>query len=290
MSVTRPVPSNMRGLSARRGARPLSHWVARPLFGLLLAALAVEADFGGPEYFAAFIAVGAVLAAREWHRLVGSKPCLYETALCAATVLAALAVLVLWPLQWFAWAVLGAGAIAVALLASLRGESPAWQGAGVLYIGVPALALVIGRAVPANGAFLVIGLFLAVWATDTGALIAGNLIGGPKLAPVLSPNKTWAGMLGGVAAAAIVEAIYVGVLGGTAYKAALYGAGLAVVAHAGDLFESFVKRRFHKKDSGTMIPGHGGVLDRIDSMLAAAMGMAALVMVLKLDLLFGAQP
>lgn len=289
MSVTRPAHSNMRSVPAR-GARPLSQWIARPLFGLLLAALAVEADFGGTEYFAAFVAAGAVLAAREWHRLVGAKPCVYETLFCAATVLAAIAVLVLWPQQWFAWAILGGGAVAVALLAWARDESPLWQGAGVLYIGVPALALVVSRAVPANGAFLMVGLFLAVWATDTGALVAGNLIGGPKLAPVLSPNKTWAGMLGGVAAAAIVEAIYVGTLGGTAYKAALYGVGLAVVAHAGDLFESSVKRRFHKKDSGTMIPGHGGVLDRIDSVLAAAVGAAVLVMVLKLDLLFGAQP
>jgi phosphatidate cytidylyltransferase len=289
VSVTRPIPTNLRGLPAR-GTRPLSDWIARPLFGLLLAALAVEADFGGTEYFALLIAVGAALAAREWHRLVGSKPVPYETMLCAAVVLAALAVLVLRPEAWFAWALLGAGVLAVAGVALLRGESAIWHGAGVLYIGVPALSLVIGRAVPPNGAYLIVGLFIVVWLTDTGALIAGNLLKGPKLAPVLSPNKTWSGTLGGIAAAAAGEALYVGILGGHAATAAAYGAGLAVVAHAGDLFESFVKRRFHKKDSGTMIPGHGGVLDRIDSMLAAAIGMTVLALVLHVDLLFGAQP
>jgi phosphatidate cytidylyltransferase len=274
----------------RSEVRPISGWVARPLFGLLLAALAVEADFGGKEYFALFIGAGAVLAAREWHRLVGTKPCLPETLISAATILAALAAVVAWPQFQFAWAVLAFGTAAVALVALLRGESALWQGAGVLYIGIPALALVLGRAVPANGTYLIVGLFVVVWMTDTGAFLAGNLLKGPKLAPVLSPNKTWSGMLGGVAAAAAAEAVYVGLLGGHAVPAAAYGAGLAVVAHAGDLFESFVKRRFHKKDSGTMIPGHGGVLDRIDSMLAAGLGMTALALLLHIDLLFGAQP
>ncbi len=276
---------------AKRGAaRPISDWIARPLFGLLLAAFAVEADFGGTEYFALFVAAGGVLAAREWHRLVGKGPALPETLLSAATLVAALVAVVLWPPAWFAWAIVGVGAVAVALVALLRGENPFWQGVGVLYMGVPALALVLSRAVPANGSYVIVGLFVVVWMTDTGALFAGKLIGGPKLAPVLSPNKTWAGTLGGIAAAAAGEAIYVGLLGGHAALAAVYGAGLAVIAHAGDLFESSVKRRFHRKDSGTMIPGHGGVLDRIDSMLAAALGMALLALVLRVDLLFGAQP
>ncbi len=287
--MARPASSHPRKLAAR-GTRPLSEWIARPIFGLLLAALAVEAVFGGTEFFALLLGAGAALAAREWHRMVGSKPCLAETLLSAGTIAAALAVLVVWPQFWFAWALLGAGATAVALVALLRGEDPLWQGTGVLYIGVPALALVMGRALPPNGAFVIVGLFLIVWATDTGAFFAGNLLKGPKLAPVLSPNKTWSGTLGGIAVAAAVEAIYVGVLGGSWTGAALYGAGLAVAAHAGDLFESFVKRRFHRKDSGTMIPGHGGVLDRIDSLLAAAVGMAALAILFRVDLLFGARP
>ena len=291
MSVTRPASSHMRTLSRRR-AKPLSDWVTRPLFGVLLAALAFEADVGGTEYFALLIAAGAALAAREWHRMVGTgaRSCLPETLLSIAAMWGAILALTLRPHEWYAWAALGTGAAAVAALAALRGEKAVWQGVGVLYIGVPALSLIASRAIAANGAWLVIGVFIVVWATDTGALIAGNLIGGLKLAPVLSPNKTWSGTLGGIAAAAIFEAAYVGYLGGGALKAALYGGGLAAVAHAGDLFESFVKRRFQKKDSGTLIPGHGGVLDRIDSMLAAAVGVAVLALGLHIDLLFGAQP
>lgn len=274
----------------RREARPLSHWIARPLFGVLLAALALEADFGGAEYLALLIGGGAMLAAREWHRMVASGSRMPETLLSGGFILSALAAVTLWPSTWYAWAMLAAGALAVAAFAALRGHSAFWQGLGVLYIGVPAAALVLSRAVPANGALVIVGLFLAVWATDTGALFAGRLVGGPKLAPVLSPNKTWAGTLGGMAAAAVVEAVYVGALGGVWWKAALYGAGLSIAAHLGDLFESFVKRRFHRKDSGSIIPGHGGVLDRIDSLLAAGLGTAMLIFVFRLDLLFGAQP
>jgi phosphatidate cytidylyltransferase len=129
-----------------------------------------------------------------------------------------------------------------------------------------------------------------VWATDTGALVVGNLVGGPKLAPVLSPNKTWSGTIGGIVAAAIAEAIFIAIIGGHAGAAALFGAGLAVFAHFGDLFESWVKRRFHTKDSGALIPGHGGVLDRIDSTLFAAVALEIAVFVFHLDPLFGASP
>jgi phosphatidate cytidylyltransferase len=290
--MTRPVPSNVRSLSRRRSVRAVPGWITRPVFGVLLAALAVESNLGGPEYFALFVGVGSALGVREWHRMVGTgaRSSLPETILGIATIWGLLAALVLRPHEWYAWAILGAGIVATTVLAGVRGERALWQGAGVLYLGLPALALIATRALPPNAALVLIGVFIIVWAADTGALIAGKLIGGPKFAPVLSPNKTWSGTLGGMAAAAALEAGYVGYLGGSAWKAAIYGAALAAVAHAGDLFESFVKRRFHKKDSGTMIPGHGGVLDRIDSMLAASVGLAALVFFAHLDPLFGAQP
>jgi phosphatidate cytidylyltransferase len=261
------------------------------LFGLLLAALVIGANFYGPRCFAVLIAICAVLAAREWHRLVASQDSfLPEMLISAIAVALSLGSFLVWPQSWISPAILvAAAAFALAFAVAGRGH-PFWQSGGVLYIGVPALALVATRALAPHGAWLIIGLFLAVWATDTGALVAGNLIGGPKLAPVLSPNKTWAGTLGGIAAAAVIEAIYVGVLGGNAVLAFFYGAVLSVVAHGGDLFESWVKRRFSRKDSGSLIPGHGGALDRIDSTLSAAVGLAVLVLVFKFDLLFGAQP
>src|SRR6185312_16369064 len=108
--------------------------------------------------------------------------------------------------------------------------------------------------IPANGAWLIVGLFLIVWATDTGALIAGKLIGGPKLAPVLSPNKTWAGSLGGLICAALIAAFLAVFLGSSVLPAVLFTALVSVAAQIGDLFESLVKRRMGRKDSGHLIP------------------------------------
>ena len=290
MTEARPVSPPVRPQLARATSFS-SDWITRPLFGLLLAGLLVAADFFGSEYFAMLIALGAVLAAREWHRLVGTQDSFVpEMSVTSFSVALALLTLTLWPHTGFGWAILVCGSALAFVLAMMRRSRPLWQAGGVLYIGVPALALVASRILAPHGAWLIIGLFLAVWATDTGALVAGNLIGGPKLAPILSPNKTWAGTLGGVVAAAVVEAAYVGIIGGRAVPALFYGAALAAVAHGGDLFESWVKRRFSRKDSGSLIPGHGGALDRIDSTLSAAVAFAVLALVFELDLLFGAQP
>lgn len=282
--------TDTRHLAPMHGLRFSQDWITRPLFGVLLAALVIAADFKGPQYLAIFVALGAVFAVREWHRMVWPQSYLFEMALSAITIIGALLALILWPREVFAWALLGTGAVLALVAAVVRGENPAWQAGGILYLGIPALAMIATRAIPTNGAWLIVGLFLIVWATDTGALIAGNLIGGPKLVPVLSPNKTWAGTLGGIAAAAIVEAIYVGVLGGNPVLGSVYGAGISVVAHTGDLFESWVKRSFKRKDSGSLIPGHGGILDRVDSTLFAVSALTVLVLVFNLDPLFGAHP
>ena len=184
--------------------------------------------------------------------------------------------------------ILGAGTMAVFTVGLLRRNRPLWQAAGVLYLGLPALAIIVLRDFEAHGAWVLIGLFLIVWATDTGAFLVGNLIGGPRLAPVLSPNKTWAGLIGGTVAAAAIEAIFLLIIGGNPVWGAVFGGGMALIAHVGDLFESWAKRCFHVKDSGSMIPGHGGVRDRIDSTLATLVALAVLVLALKLDPLFGA--
>jgi len=160
----------------------------------------------------------------------------------------------------------------------------------VLYIGVPALSLLALHLYPVDHAphpQLVVGFFLLVWATDTGALIFGKLIGGKKLAPSISPGKTIAGTLGGSLCAAIVYGLYIGFYGFSVLPAMLFAFVFSAVAHGGDLLESFVKRRFGRKDSGSLIPGHGGVLDRVDSTFAAAPVMALLVFVAGLNPLFG---
>ncbi|MBV9331976.1 MAG: phosphatidate cytidylyltransferase [Alphaproteobacteria bacterium] len=172
--------------------------------------------------------------------------------------------------------------------AHLRHARPAWHATGLFYVGVPAL-LLISLRMTSHGAVAIIGLFLVVWCTDTGALIAGNLIKGPRLAPALSPKKTWSGTIGGVVLACAVAAAVTAWFGGRVASAAALALLLSVIAHGGDLFESWVKRQFKFKDSGGLIPGHGGVLDRIDSTLAAAVAMAIAVFGLGLDASFGVQ-
>ncbi|HWF64850.1 MAG TPA: phosphatidate cytidylyltransferase [Rhizomicrobium sp.] len=263
-------------------------WITRPLFGLALAAVAIIVLFSHPYLFAALVVAISIAAAWEWHRIV-SKGRVHraETAVNAVTVALAVTVLLGTRQIWIALIVLAPGAVVAWWLAASRHAHPVWHAAGILYLGLPALALTALRAFEPRGAMVIVGMFLIVWATDTGALIFGNLIGGPRMAPVLSPSKTWAGTIGGSLTAAAIFAAFIWFMGGSAGEAALFGFVFSIAAHAGDLFESFVKRRFGIKDSGSLIPGHGGVLDRMDSTLAASAVMALLVFVAGLNPLFG---
>ncbi|MBU6297860.1 MAG: phosphatidate cytidylyltransferase [Alphaproteobacteria bacterium] len=265
-------------------------WITRPVFGVVLALIVIAAIYGGTPYLAVVVAATAFIAAREWQRIVGEKAVSLELVPTAATIWLMLAAFVLSPHGSAPYVILLCGALLVLVLSAVRRSRPLWRAGGVLYLGIPSLAILVLREVPPHGAWLIGALFAVVWATDTGALIVGNLVGGPKFVPQLSPNKTWSGTIGGVAAAAVAEAIFIAVIGGDAGAAALFGAVLAMFAHLGDLFESWVKRRFHLKDSGSLIPGHGGVLDRIDSTLAAVVALEIAVFVFHLDPLFGARP
>jgi phosphatidate cytidylyltransferase len=285
ITATNPPPAP--GLRTIRFSRD---WITRPVFGVVLALVVIAAIYGGTPYLAVVVAAAAFFAAREWHRIVDEDRAAPELAPTTATIWLALIAFVLWPRGIAPYIVLFCGTFLVLVLSMTRRSRPLWRAGGVLYIGIPSLAILTLREIPAHGGWLIGALFAVVWATDTGALVVGNLVGGPKLAPVLSPNKTWSGTIGGVAAAATAEAIFIAIIGGHAGAAALFGAVLAVFAHLGDLFESWVKRRFHVKDSGALIPGHGGVLDRIDSTLAAVVALEIAVFVFRLDPLFGASP
>lgn len=283
--ATNPPPAS--GMHAIRFSRD---WITRPVFGVALALIVIAAICGGTSYLAIVVAVSTFAAAREWHRIVSEGEAAPELAPTAATIWLMLAAFVLWPHAIVPYIVLLCGAFLVLALSTIRRSRPLWQAAGVLYLGIPSLAILTLREIPQHGGWLVGALFAVVWATDTGALVIGNLVGGPKLAPVLSPNKTWSGTIGGIVVAAITEAIFIAVIGGHAGAAALFGAVLAAFAHFGDLFESWVKRHFHIKNSGGLIPGHGGVLDRIDSTLFAVVALEIAVFVFHLDPLFGASP
>lgn len=159
-----------------------------------------------------------------------------------------------------------------------------WKATGFAYVGAPCVALLWLRSVvlpdmDMAGMRLVLFVVFVVAATDIGAYFAGRRIGGPKLAPRLSPNKTWAGLIGGMGAAAVVGGLsasftpYPLTFSGCVWTAAF----LAVVAQAGDLFESWLKRRAGVKDSGALLPGHGGLLDRLDGLIASAPIFALMV-------------
>lgn len=267
-------------------------WLLRPLFGIVLAVIAVAATYFGGFYFAAFIVAGCFAAAREWHRmLAGEKYGSLAIVSGVSIAVAAFAEVVFShsaKFEGMPWLILAFGALVNSVLASTRRAEALWHAGALLYIGVPALSLVAIREVPPNGLWLMLPVFVAVWATDTGALFAGNLIKGPKLWPALSPNKTWAGFLGGVVFGALgAMAVFFFLHANLFYGAAL-GACAAVVGHAGDLFESWMKRRVGRKDSGSLIPGHGGVLDRIDSILFVGPVAAFVFLALHVDPLVGA--
>jgi phosphatidate cytidylyltransferase len=270
----------------------------RVVFGVFLAVIAIVLALGDPRWFAAVTALMALFAAREWHRLVRSpaqreaadhQPVHVQTAITVtAIVLAIAAVLLRMPLLAFVPLVIGT---AVSYFwAQRRNDHPFWHAAGVLYIGLPSLALVALQSLAPKGHSVVLGLFLMVWATDTGALVFGKLIGGKKMAPRLSPGKTWAGTIGGSSTAALIFVLYLFVVLGAGFNiviAFLFAFLFSFIAHGGDLFESLVKRRFGYKDSGGLIPGHGGVLDRMDSMFACSVVLAILIFGLHLNPLFG---
>ena len=283
-------------VSQQHSGHGIGEGVLRILFGGFLAVAAIGLALSPwPELFAAITALMTLFAAREWHRMVRApakaaqmeRHALHiQTIITGATTACALTALVFQTVP-AALACLVLGTIASYIWAQRQDDNPLWHAGGVLYIGLPCMALVALRVFPLQPQLIVLGLFLIVWATDTGALVFGKLIGGPKLAPSISPGKTWAGTIGGSICAGLVYGLYIWFYGFSATSAMLFAFAFSAVAHGGDLFESFVKRRFGRKDSGRIIPGHGGVLDRIDSTFAAAPVMALLVFALDLNPLFG---
>ena len=172
----------------------------------------------------------------------------------------------------------GFAAVAVAaLLAAVASRRPS-LGWGMLYVGIPSFALLV---VAWADLYLVFWLMLVTWATDIFAYFAGRAIGGPKLAPRVSPNKTWAGLAGGVIGAAVTGWVAAWLM--DLDPAFLFlGAPMAVLAQLGDLYESSVKRRLGVKDSGRIIPGHGGVLDRLDGLLPVVLATYGVLLLLSL--------
>lgn len=202
------------------------------------------------------------------------------TRIGSAVVLAGVFFVMLAAGGWFfSWFIFMAALIMIREWNQLnKKQGPFWRFAGLLYVSVPCASLLWLRGQP-EGMMLVLFIILCVVATDVGAYFTGRQFGKTKLAPALSPGKTWEGLAGGALAAALVGAL---ASGAAPYPASFWGGlvlgpAIAVVAQGGDLFESFLKRRAGVKDSGTLIPGHGGILDRADGLIPTLPLFALLV-------------
>lgn len=250
--------------------------------GVALAAIAAAALWAGGLWAAALVATLLLLMTWELHTMVAAPaaaplpPLLVAAAAGLAVVGAAFA-----SGPPAALAALAAGTAAVAIVGRPRA---AWLGAGFLYMGLAMGALVILRGRGEEGALLILWLVLIVIAADVGAYFAGRVLGGPKLWVRVSPGKTWSGAIGGLVAAVAVGIAFALAVGWPPAGLALLSLGIAIFSQLGDLLESAVKRHFGVKDASNLIPGHGGVMDRLDGItggiwffaLCEAMGVGAI--------------
>jgi phosphatidate cytidylyltransferase len=249
---------------------PASDLLLRTVSSLVLLSLALGAAYAGGMVAAVVAAFFAAIVLFEWVRLTGGKV-EWAAGFAVAVVIAVLAV--------------GAGfllvACAVAVFAALvaavlfRGT---WLPAGILYASVLGIGVMAIREAPDYGFAALFFVLAVVWATDSGAFFAGRFIGGPKLSPAISPKKTWAGAIGGLTAAALAGCAAARLTQNVPLTLPLVGVALvlSVFCQAGDLYESWIKRRFGAKDSGNLIPGHGGIMDRVDGLIFAVAAAIAI--------------
>ena len=249
----------------RRRIVDFSDLVPRIASAIVLVALAIGTAVAGGLPFAVLWWVAALAIHWEWQRLIGSGANVGRQVWGAlAIALAAVAA----PYGEGAWSLLMlvTGAVVAGWLG--RGHRIA-AGFGVLYAGILPLALGLLRQTEGRGLEAVLWLFAVVWGTDVMAYFGGRLVGGPKLWRRVSPSKTWSGFLIGILSGAVLG-FAVAFAWGANWPLLPLGVAAGVAAQAGDLFESSLKRRFGVKDSSGLIPGHGGVMDRLDGFLAAS--------------------
>ncbi len=254
---------------------PESALAPRVLSALALAPLPVAAIWFGSPWLPLLTGLAAGVMAWEWGRLT-RRDGLGKTIL-VALVLAAVWAAALLPVRF----ALLLTVAAAGLVFSASGVSPAggggWAALGVLWLALPSISLLW---LAQSGRATLFWILAVVWATDIGAYAVGMSIGGPRLAPRWSPAKTWSGLLGGVLSAALAgwaSALLLGI--SPAFPLVSLSAGLAIVEQFGDLAESAAKRRFGAKDSGSLIPGHGGLFDRLDGLLAVIPTVALLTLI-----------
>jgi phosphatidate cytidylyltransferase len=244
----------------------------------IYAPLVFAAVYFGSPWFDILIVAAAMVMGWEWVRMCSDRKFTIVGWLVEAGIV--LSVLVLYtsnPINSLIVLIFSAGLI-VMIAVYVGHESPARMAFGEFIIGTFAISFLCLRTIPSDGMEIVVWLVMAVWFTDTGGYFFGRTFGGPRLAPRISPNKTWSGLVGGIMLATGWSVIWLTWRGGNELILIVPAAiSIAVLAQIGDLTVSSVKRRFGVKDSSGLIPGHGGLLDRLDGMLLTG-PIAALVL------------
>jgi len=251
------------------GSNGLSNLQKRILSAIVLGAIAIVLTALGGFAFGILACAIGLSVFYEWQLITLRRSTSVTRGLAWACLICVMVVLLFTQHILTMIGVLFAGAT---LVAAIGGRANGyWPAFGLIYSGFPSIALTLLRGDTGDGFAAILFLFAVVWATDIFAYFNGRALGGPKLAPRFSPNKTWAGAIGGAAAAVaagVAFAAFITPTGGVSVP--LIALLLSIVAQIGDLGESWVKRRFGVKDSGQLIPGHGGVMDRVDGLVAAA--------------------
>lgn len=260
----------------------------RVISAVVLAVGALGSAVAGGWLFAAIWAALAVLVYTEWFSMArhepGAPPPGFHWSVAPGVLFLAALALFLSGALLSGWGLRGAlpwlaGLFLAFLLAVARAglAHRRWQASGMLYAGGLLVSVLVLRLSDSLGLVAILALFAIVWGADIGAYFTGRTLGGPKLAPRISPNKTWSGFAGGLVTGIAAGLLVLRVAGLTPSVALAVLCGvLALVSVAGDLFESHMKRRFGVKDSGRLIPGHGGFMDRLDAFLFAAI-LAAVI-------------
>jgi phosphatidate cytidylyltransferase len=263
----------MTGPPTGRDARSL---LLRFASALVLIPLALAAVWYGPPYLPIVVAAAGLGMAWEWGRLAAARRFGLREAAVIVAVIAAIALA-----AGGRFALGGALAVIGAVAAALaQPEERRWTLLGTLWIAGGSIAFLWLAEAPKGGRGALIWLLAVVWASDIFAYLVGRAAGGPKLAPRWSPNKTWAGFAGGLLGAAGIGAAVAAVGPARLPVAVPVSVGLGLATQAGDLVESLAKRHFAVKDTSGIIPGHGGVLDRLDGLLAAAIVAALLTLII----------
>jgi phosphatidate cytidylyltransferase len=250
----------------------------RILSAAILAPLALTCIWAGGTAFAGLLTLVTAGLAYEWLGLCQQRT---PAAIAVFATLPLTVVLTAWAGPVPALLLLAAATVAgIGLAGGLSPTRP--LALGLPYLGIAAVALVWLRQPSVSGGANVIVLLLIVWASDIGAYLFGRAVGGPRLAPAISPGKTWSGAIGGLIAAAATGLAASAILGTApiSWRPVGFAVLIGIISQAGDLFESQLKRHFGVKDSGQIIPGHGGLLDRLDAVLTAAPAAALLALIL----------